>query len=243
MVRSHLTYFGDWTPKYSGKFISYAACAYTDKYPYVRREKLKSLINSFSAISVRDNLTKSFVRQFYNYDITIVADPTLLFDFCKFASPALIEEPYILTYVLGDEILGGNINAIRILKEKLNVSRVVAVTTYGIDIPYADITMKKSSPEEWVNLISNASCVFTDSFHGVVFSLKFKRKFIAYYRNFLRASRLIDLREKYNIKKNIITQTDQLEYLNESDLEIPDSINRNIYSEIHKSRKFLIDNL
>ena len=46
-----ICYFGEWDQHFSGKLISYAACAYTNKYPYIRRSKIKTLINSFSAIS------------------------------------------------------------------------------------------------------------------------------------------------------------------------------------------------
>lgn len=243
MVRSHLTYFGDWKPKYSGKLLSYAACSYTDKYPYVRKDRLKALINSFSAISVRDNLTRSLIDKFYNSEISLVADPTLLYDFNNFITPAIINEPYILTYILGHEICGGNINAIKVIKEKLHINKVVAITLNGNDIPYADITMKSSSPEEWVNLIANAGCVYTDSFHGVIFSLKFKKRFIAYYQDKLRASRLIDIQERFNLRINIITHLNQIEQMSTSDFEISDSVTCCINNLIQESKNFLINNL
>lgn len=243
MVRSHLTYFGEWDPAFSGKLISYAACAYTNKYPYIRRKKIKTLINSFSAISVRDDLTKSLVDKFYKNQVSIVADPTLLYDFSAFATPAIINEPYILTYVLGTEILGGNNNAIRHVKEKLGIKKVVAITSYDTDISYADITLKRSSPEEWVNLIANASCVYTDSFHGVIFSLKFRRRFLAYYKDKLRASRLIDLQDRFRLNKNIVTQLEQIKQLSVEDFDIQDTLNTSINKLIKESKKFLITSL
>lgn len=243
MVRSHLTYFGEWYPKFCGKLVSYAACSYTDKYPLVRKRKLKALVNRFSAISVRDNMTRSLISQFYDSQVSLVADPTFLYDFSLFVTSPLINEPYIFLYVLGSDIEGGNDIAVSMLKEKLSVGKVVAVTSDNTDIPYADITYKEMSPEGWVNLIANASCVFTDSFHGAVFSLKFKRRFVAYYSDFTRASRLIDLQNKFCLNKNIISQRRQLEHLSASDMEVPGSVCESMAHLKHESEKFLINNL
>jgi len=243
MVRSHLTYFGDWVPRYKGKLISYAACAYTDNYPYIRKKQLGEFINKFFAISVRDSLTKSLVKKLSNKDSIIVADPTLLFNFRSFTSPVIIDEPYIIVYILGEEVIGGNNKAIELLKQRLNVNKVVAITPYGKDIPYADITFKMSSPKEWVNLIANAQCVYTDSYHGVIFAIKFRKKFIAYYKEVLRSSRLTDLQERYNIARNFISECDQLCNLQENEIEVSDSVVSSFEELVNKSKEFLISNI
>ena len=50
------------------------------------------------------------------------------------------------------------------------------------DIPFADIKPFNVGPAEFVNLIANAEYVLTDSFHGTIFSLLFKKQFFTFSR-------------------------------------------------------------
>jgi hypothetical protein len=54
-------------------------------------------------------------------------------------------------------------------------------------------------PAEWLNLIKNASFIYTDSFHGAAFSIKYKKPFFAYYTEEERAHRLMDIANRYGI--------------------------------------------
>ena len=66
-----------------------------------------------------------------------------------------------------------------------------------------------TSPEEWIYLIHHAELIYTDSFHAVLFSLKFGTPFIAYYTEAIRASRLKYLKEYYNLR-NILESVDDI---------------------------------
>ncbi|MCP9612686.1 polysaccharide pyruvyl transferase family protein [Coprobacter tertius] len=200
-------YFLDWFPEFQGKRISYAACSAHSSVRKFRRRKLKSSLDKFQAISVRDHTTARLVENITGSVPEIVQDPTQLYDFREFVNR--IEKPYILTYILGSEIDGGHELSIRKIKDKTGDMEVIAIVIPGCfsDIKsVADQVIYEASPEEWVNLIANASFVYTDSFHGVLFSLKFKKPFLAYYKDVIRASRLLDLKERYrlnNIVQNI----------------------------------------
>lgn len=50
------------------------------------------------------------------------------------------------------------------------------------DIPFADIKPFNVGPAEFVNLIANAEYILTDSFHGTIFSLLFKKQFFTFSR-------------------------------------------------------------
>ena len=39
--------------------------------------------------------------------------------------------------------------------------------------------LRNISPQEWVNIFLNAKMVFTNSFHGIVFSINFNKPFLA----------------------------------------------------------------
>ena len=50
------------------------------------------------------------------------------------------------------------------------------------DINFGDYAPYSVGPEEFVNLIRNAQYVFTDSFHGCVFSMLYKKQFMVFNR-------------------------------------------------------------
>lgn len=211
-VRTHLTYMGDWQPPFKGCLYSYAACATTIKYPIVRRKKIKKLLNKFDVISVRDEYSKKFVKQFISQnDIRIDLDPTLLYSFDGMLPLAPPSEKYILIYVLGQEISGSNKVAIEKIKQVIDENvKVIALTVYDEEVGYADRTIKTASPSEWMWYIKNATFVFTDSFHGEVFSIKFNKDFYVYYVEENRASRVIALSHLFHVEDRLITHVENI---------------------------------
>lgn len=243
-VRNKLTYFGDWTPKYSGRLISYAACATNDKYPIIRKKSIGKLLSRFDAISVRDKMSGEFVSKLTGQFPRIVQDPTILYEFNDIdISTPIISNPYIFVYVLGKEINGTIKRALELIKNKLNYDfKIISSNIYGEACNYADNTITTLSPFEWLNLIKHAKIVFTDSFHASVFSIKFRTNLISYYVEENRASRLKDLFETVNLSSFLITDSEQIipainaiksksQYTNFRDFDKTDSLS------------FLIENL
>ena len=105
---------------------------------------------------------------------------------------------------------------------------------------YADRVFYDLGPEEWLDMIRNATFVFTDSFHGTLFSLKFHRPFLAYYAEDMRATRFIDLEKRYQIERYLVTSVDEIDTKG-SLLEEPDYkvIDRAIREHVDFSIKFL----
>ena len=58
--------------------------------------------------------------------------------------------------------------------------------------------------------IKNAQFVFTDSFHGEVFSIKFNKDFYVYYVEENRASRIIDLSHLFHVEDRMITNVEDI---------------------------------
>lgn len=222
-------YFIGWTPEFKGKRISYAACSAHSFVNENRKETLKLLLNKFDYISVRDNTTADLVESIINKRPDIVPDPTELYDFKEFIEKSKFEDEYILTYILGDEIKGGHLAALNKIKATTRVNKVytVAIPGHGNEIfQYSDKIFYTLSPNEWVNMIHKSSVVYTDSFHAILFSMKFHKPFCAFYRNAIRSSRLIDLKKRFDIK-NIVNSVE----------EIPSKL------YIYESNKYYKDNL
>lgn len=211
-VRNKLTYFGDWSPKYTGCLISYAACATNDRYPIVRKKFIGKLLARFDAISVRDKMTSEIVSKLTGYSPTIVQDPTILYDFNNIEiSTPIISNPYIFVYVLGKEINGTIKHALELMRNYMKCNlKIIASNIYGESCVYADKTLTSLSPYEWLNLVKHAQIVFTDSFHASVFAMKFRANLISYYVEENRASRLKNLFESTNLSSFLVTNTNQI---------------------------------
>ena len=198
-------------------------------------------MSHFTAISVRDRHTWNVIRPFVKAEPQIVVDPTILYDFTEYISPYEGGE-YIFAYILGREIKsGGHAKILAQIKNKYGDIPVKAgVLSYEslCIVPYADEVIYDADPGRWLNLLAHASFVYTDSFHGILFSLKFQKPFVAYYRELDRASRLIDLKERWGLDGFIVDSADKMK------VEIlPDyqKINNKIKEERKQSLQYLIN--
>ena len=77
------------------------------------------------------------------------------------------EKPYIGVYLL--DLTKEKVAAVERLARKLS-----------LDVKYLGRMTRKEYPsvESWLAGIANAECVVTDSFHGTVFSIIFKKQFL-----------------------------------------------------------------
>lgn len=193
-----MVYMIDWKPQFQGKRMSYAACSAHKNLRGSQRNVVKGCLSNFDLITVRDSTTQQLVKNVLGKVPQIVPDPSLLYPYDEFKTQKQTE-PYILTYILGDEIEGGHDVALRKIKQQVG-----DLPVYAIVIPcnsrditkYADKVFETLSPEQWVDMFYHARYVYTDSFHAIMFSLKFEKPFVSYYRNKIRSSRLIDLKKR-----------------------------------------------
>lgn len=197
------------------KKISYAACSGTEFYKKEDKEYLAEALLKFKNISVRNEHTKKFVESLIGVSPEIVCDPSVLYDYKEFLKPNLKKEKYILTYILGNDIKEGNEKVIKKIKEIYGELKVVAI---GIPFAlsgglhfynWADEILYDASPEDWLNLMNNAEFIYTDSYHGALFSMKFHKQFLAYYAEKNRAPRFMDLAKRYGIEKNIVNTLEE----------------------------------
>lgn len=197
------------------KKISYAACS-GRKYEYGdKKEYLEEALKKFKKISVRNEHTQQMVKELIGIVPSIVCDPSVLWDYEEFLKKDFKKEKYILTYILGSDIKEGNEKVIKEIKKIYGNIKVIAI---GIPFvwsgnlrfyPWADEVLYDASPEDWLNLINNAEFIYTDSYHGALFSMKFHKQFLAYYTEKNRAPRFMDLSKRYKVEKNIVNTLEE----------------------------------
>jgi len=215
-------YFLNYGDEFKVNRISYAADSTIKEVEPEVVDSLRTALSRFCYISVRNEHSFEFVKAVTGKESEIVADPTILYEFQNTTTKN--DKEYILAYVIGKEINGTHVKALEKIKQTYG-----ALPVYSIKVPdmkaepsgYADKVMYELGPEEWMNMLRNAKFVYTDSYHGVIFSLKYHTPFLAYYTEELRATRFLDIGKRYNIEKYIVKSVEEID-LKESLKKEPD---------------------
>lgn len=155
------------------KKVSYAASFGSVK--IINEENIKRLLYDFNKISVREKTGQLFLENLLGKDISIVLDPIFLLhkDKWKTIFNLKFSEDYVLVY----EVLTGSqlfIQAKKYAKKK--GLPLVCITSTNRPRIGAKI-IKDAGPKEWLRYFSQAACIFTNSFHGLAFSLNFNKQF------------------------------------------------------------------
>lgn len=200
-------YFLSTTIGFNGRKISYASSCGSPAQSQARRPEIRALLRPFSHISVRDEFTADLLEEVTGERPLTVADPTLLVDQSALqTSISLPYTHYVLCYFLGNEIVGGHDEMLRQIRNRVGDLPVVVVMAAlnPQPTPYADHVVYDADPGQWLWLVQQAEFVYTDSYHGLLFALRSGRPALAYYAEALRAPRLVDLAERYELQRHVV---------------------------------------
>ncbi|MGN8786168.1 polysaccharide pyruvyl transferase family protein, partial [Blautia sp. HCP3S3_D9] len=108
------------------------------------------------------------------------------------------------------------------------------------------ISLEKVGPIEFLSYIRHAECIFTDSFHGTVFSILFEKKFVVFEREQKKQqasknSRLYDLLDCFNLKDRLYSKKN-IEYYMNTEIKY-ELVNKKLEESRKKSLNFLWDSL
>lgn len=187
--------------------------------------------NNFSSISVRDKNTKKLVESISDKKATLVLDPTMLIDdYSSIEKETEIKEKYILIY--GYKFKKSEIDMIKSYSKKSNVK------LYSIGMPqmWCDKQIT-ATPFEFLSYIKNAECIITETFHGTIFSILYKKNFVSYANNKLK---LKDLLERMELESRDVSIKNNLEELLSKKIDY-EKVNKILEKERKKSIKWLID--
>lgn len=192
------------------KRISYAASFGLDNVDEFSKEQLKncaSLLKKFDSISVREFTGVDICRDNFGVDAIQLLDPTLLLDAKDYIT--LIDDKDVLEPT-------GNMLVYILDKTEEKVSIVNEIAKERGLMPYwldsAD-EIDRSRPleysakmpvEQWLYGFKKTDFVFTDSFHGCVFSIIFNKQFIALGNEERGLSRFVSLLRTFNLNDRLI---------------------------------------
>lgn len=170
-------YFGDLKNNFLNfapfeKRIAYAASIATPEIPLEKQDIYEKGLKGMRCISMREEEGAQQVEKITGRKVPVVADPTMLISLQEWKKvsrqPAWFNnQHYILTYFLGprpDDIIH------KVAKrEHLEVINLLDLENYDTYITGVD---------EFIWAVEHADLIYTDSFHGTVFSILFHRPFV-----------------------------------------------------------------
>lgn len=195
------------------KRVSYAASISRNSLSPLEQRIIIPAIRKFDSVSVREKTAKDILdKAGLNKSVDIVVDPTLLLpveEWEKIACNRLINEPYVLMYSFSNCIFKKDL--IEYYKQKNKKVYFIPYVKQSFNTFDKGCQMEpvwNVGPAEFLSLIKYADVIYTDSFHGAVFSIIFNREFVVYERDThgqtSKNSRLYDLLDTFNLGNRLI---------------------------------------
>lgn len=154
--------------------------------PRYQRKGTAFYLDRIDYLSVREKSGQKIIKELTGRNAPIVADPTILLErscWDMMQGRPIIKSPYIMCYFLSNN--KKHRNYAKQLRQRTGI-KIVTLPHMDefveADIRFGDIVPENIGPKEFVNLISNANYICTDSFHGTVFSILYQKKFLTFNR-------------------------------------------------------------
>lgn len=157
---------------------------------------VKELVSHIDAISVREKDLKLFLENIGFKNVYQSLDPTLLLDQSvwddKISTSRYMGDKYILVYIMGAN--GFDMRQIQLFAAKKKL-KVIYLKGYATT-KESTTNIVSAGPSEFIRLIKNAEYVFSSSFHGLAFSIIYKKQvFASFTKNEGRARSLLSALE------------------------------------------------
>jgi hypothetical protein len=165
-----LSYFLDFCPN-NVKRIAYAVSFGCTQYPEILFELVSPILATFSAVSVRENSGRQLVHKMGINDVGLLPDPTLLLraqDYESLVQASLkTQDKYSLFYVLH--------SSQKTIKE---IKGYFYRRLHHNIIDAGSPRYSMIGVEAWLALLIFSDIVVTNSYHGMIFSIIFRKPFI-----------------------------------------------------------------
>lgn len=193
-------YFFDFLPKDMPR-IAYAASFGNEQWEYKEsQQRVESYLKKFTAISVREESGVYICKDTFHIQAAHVLDPTLLIpNYSVYIKGLVQRESQIVSFkfkpseeyydLLSHFSKGMNQDVCLMGPIYRKLSSKLFKFHFN---PFVSV-------EKWLENISNASLVVTDSFHCTVFSILYRRKFIVIPSNSKRKGRMYSLLKDLNL--------------------------------------------
>ena len=207
-------YFWNFIDSRDKKIISYGSSLGTNNVPNPIKEEMKHYLKKFNNISVREKSGYEILKGMGINSETVV-DPVMLMTedyWQKFSNSNIVEKNYILVYQLHDNQLFTK--CLNTIKDNNPELRLIRLSPDLKSLKYGKECRVLLHPKEFLSYLKKADFIVTDSFHGTVFSLIFKKRFATILPP-KNDARNRDLLKLFNLEDRIINSQDNVGSVNE----------------------------
>lgn len=194
-------YYGNYDCMKNGYTVAYAAsfgdAHFNDKDYLILKNRLKN----FKAIGLRESTMISYVRDNTVVPLQKVIDPTLLLksdDYDKIVAPKINKSKYLLLYA-------------RRYNPKMSAYAEKIAESNGWEI--IEISLRATNAqkhkmfyeagvEEFLSLVKHAEFIVTNSFHGIIFSIQYKKQFASFSRDQCD-NKIVELMDLFGLRDKI----------------------------------------
>lgn len=236
------SYFFSFLEERSVRRVAYAASFGLDNLSEFKTGAFKAcgrLLQKFDAVSVREESGVALCRDGFGVEAKRVLDPTMLYT----------KEHY--SFLAFDVKIRRGIMHVYMLDETPVKQTLVEMVAKELELTSVALRPKQSYPtlrindaklpsvEEWIAGFRDAEFVVTDSFHGMLFSIIFERRFIAIANDERGAERFLSVARLFGLERCVV-RSESLEGMNIREL-IPNIDYTYIRERLNELRQESID--
>ena len=201
--------------------ISYATSCGVTSYPKYCYKSSAEMWRSFDFLSTREKQGKKLIKRICgdNIKVEVLVDPTYLLSKKEWEEripvKKMLDEKYVVCYLIGNDV-NQKMCAKRYAQSRgiKLVSLMSNESVSDIDATFADINIMGAGPEDFINWIRGSECLFTDSFHGLAFSVINEKQLYVFYRHKIgieksRNSRIDNIIDLWGIKDRLVLDTNR----------------------------------
>lgn len=165
--------------------VSYATSLGVTNYPEYCKKAARDYWRKIDYLSVREEQGKKLINDICEVPVKVVVDPTYLISRNEWLEiipqKDIVKKGYVLCYFLGDNIEAKEKAVEYATNKGLRTVSILSDECDANDDIMSEIVTGKTATD-FINLIRNADCIFTDSFHGLAFSVINEKQFFVSYR-------------------------------------------------------------
>lgn len=192
--------------KNNSKKKSFACSLGIKDLPESYKKFIKKRMNSFTNICLREEYSSNTLRTLLNKDVKFVLDPTLLIPcdyWAKHEVDAGIKKTFVFCYLLGTNRY--IIDYANNLANTLDTELVVVQSNNIVD---DERVLSDIGVQEFIWLIHHAQYIVTDSFHGTIFAINFKKQFSSFNKHLENLSdngRIGDILKRLDLSDHLLS--------------------------------------
>lgn len=186
-----------------GKTVSYAASFGSAKFDENTYPILNERLKNFKALGIRENRMIDYVKNHCSVPCERTIDPTLLLtydDYDTITAERQFNEPYLLLYTRRYN------SAMETYAERVAAEKglkIVEISLRATNAEKGHIMKYDAGVEEFLSLVKYSEFVVTNSFHGLIFAVQYRRPMVAFSRS-QAVNKISELLSLFGMEKSLL---------------------------------------